>query len=803
MSTFARHELRLVYRAAMRHPVSTVCIVAVLSLSIAVNLVLSEAIRQLLFLPPPGIAQPEELHRVSRAEYVNGMGWMRMTSTSYPAYEVMRDSRLFDGVAAYTEVTLGSTDAERNNELRALLVSDDYFRTLGVRPHAGRFWTAEQTSEPVVVVTDRYWRGRGARGAVGTRVQLAGRWHTVIGVTPPEFHGVGPRMADVFLPIASRSDLVGSPAWRTDWASSYLQVVARTSGPVEQVGDRLTALVRQSAASRATGARPRMLLQPILDRPKESTLQRVGMLLQALTVLLFLASCAGAASLLTGRLAHRRRELAIQSALGASRSVFVRTAIAEALLFMLVSTMTALFVTIVVAGSLQAWLLPTFAWRESVITPSLALIAGATCGIGSAFVVGCELLALRGVSLLSVLQSQQSSRSRAGRWNAPLVAIQGAVACLLISGAGVFGITLRNLRNADLGFDAERLLVIELDKANPATRSATGIARLETLAEELRGVAGIASVARATSIPLDRSSATWVRTATGANIDPLGTGGPYYIGVDAEYFDAMGITVLRGRHFTPADIRSGARVTVVNETMERHGWGREGAIGNCMFVAADPVCYEIIGVVEDTKRSHLRETATLQFFVPLPRAIPSSMSTPALIVRTRERTSKHLEQLRAFLQARVSAFGRPSVQPLEQLVGSQVREWRLTSIVLNGYSTLAIVVTVLSLTGAVALGAEQRRMEFGVRRALGAKSGHLVAILIRGFALALAIGAGAASVTTVILWERISLLLFRVTGADLWMIAATTAVGLVGALGVATAIGFATTRGAPSSFLRS
>jgi predicted permease len=798
----ARHELRMVCRAAARHPVSTACILAVLSLSIAVNLVLSEAIRQLLFLPPAGLTRPEELFRVSRAEFLGGMGWVRMTSTSYPAYELMRDSRLFESVAAYYEATLGTTAADQNNEVRALLVSEDFFGALGVRPLRGRFWVPEETAEPLVVLSHRYWRTARETVAIGGRMELAGQWHTIIGIAPPDFHGVGAGMADVFVPLASQARLIGGTTWRTDWKSSYLQIVVRTRHDAVAAGDRLTVTMRESAATRAMGARPRMFLQPIMERTTESTLYRVGMLLRVLSCLLFVAACAGAASLLTGRLAHRRKELAIQLALGASRVVLVRTAVTEAICFMLVATVAAVAVTVVVSGGLQAWLLPAFAWRESVVTRSLFLRAGAACGIGAAFVILCELLATRRISIVGVLQTQQSASARAGRWNPPLIATQAAVLGLLVVGASLFGVTLRNLRNADLGFDADRLLALELDKADPAVAGAIGEARLKALAEELRAVPGVSKVSRTTSIPLDRSSATWVRSASGENIAPLATGGPYYIGVDADYFDAMGIRVVRGRQVTADENERSARVALLNETMERQGWHGRSALGSCMFVAAEPECYRIVGIVEDTKRSHLRETETLQFFVPLGRALPSSMGAQALIIRTTNEASESIGVLSKFLQARIAVFGRPSIKPLEELVGTQVREWRLTSIVLNGYSTLAVIVTILSLTGALALAAEQRRLELGVRRALGAGMGHLIAIMARSAAGAVMVGVAVAGITILIAWDRVSALLFRVSGGDI-AVASVAAVGiLVVALGAATAVGLSGTRGATSNILR-
>jgi predicted lysophospholipase L1 biosynthesis ABC-type transport system permease subunit len=208
-------------------------------------------------------------------------------------------------------------------------------------------------------------------------------------------------------------------------------------------------------------------------------------------------------------------------------------------------------------------------------------------------------------------------------------------------------------------------------------------------------------------------------------------------------------------------------------------------------------------VVEDSKRSHLREGATLQFFVPIEMALPTATGSPALFVRTARKTSEELRALTGLLQNMVPVYGRPSVQPLEELVGSQVREWRLASIVLNTYSMLAVVVTVLSLTGALALVAEQRRHEFGVRRALGASRAHLVTTLTRSFGAALIGGAVMAGGTTIVAWDRVSQLLFRVTTTDIGAAIAVAGITLACAFAIATIVGLVTTRGQPAHILRS
>lgn len=752
-----RAELRAILAATIRHRASTSLAVLALGLGIGVNIILGHAVRQLLFLPPPGLLQPEQLVRLSSSELVRGVGWVRSVSQSYPAFEALRVYNGLADVAGYMDVSLPVAITGDPRDAPATLVTQRYFTVLGVRLALGRFWSVEEAGSDVVVLSYRSWKGQreGDPKIVGKTLRISNRQYTIIGVAERDFGGIGSRPAMMWVPFETQASAIAGADWQSNNRSAHLTVVGRL--PASTTPDAATAYLNQ----RLRDAPPeplrsmRFFLTPLGERDAKSTLTAVGGILAGLSLLLFIAACSGAIGLLLGRVAHRRRALAIHMALGAPRSIVPRTALLESCVFAAIGTVIAGSMTVAFAQVIERWLLPTFAWRTGI--PVLWVVT--TCAVAfilaSAVVFAAELTATRTLPLASLLANRGSTRHRGGfRLSTALIAVQAAIVLILVGGAVVFGRSLQNLRSSDMGFDADRVIVVELVGPDQLTLSPQQLAdRYGEARRQLERDVDVASTSRATSVPLSRSVATWV-TVENRNVDPIKTGGPYVTGADANYFLTLGTKMVEGRAFTSTEVDARERVAVVNQTMARLVWPSSSAIGSCLYVAADPLCYRVVGVSKDTRREQLTESATLQFYIPLTLALGAGLGTPVLLARSADEDPH--DAIRAVahaVQAAASKSGRPSVQTLDDFVAYQSREWRMATIVFAAYAAIALLIAWMSLSGLILLHVEQRRRELAIRHALGATPARIAIEVATKPATAITLGALIAVASAAAMWK--------------------------------------------------
>lgn len=759
-------------------------VVLTLALGIGANAALYGVADRLFLRGPAHVAEPGELVRVLlHFEARNGAPPRTGPYIPWTTSEALDRTGAFAGLTRYRfEERLAGVGLDVR-PARVATVDGRYFRVLGVAPRRGRWFgdTSDGGALDLAVVSTSFARRAfgSTDAALGRRVALDGRAHTVVGVAPEGFSGPHLDPIDVWVPLDLEA--TGSRNW---------YVVARIVDPDPAVRDRIAA--EADAAHRATD--PGRFFQWALDgvvtlapvgagddggRPPEVA---VAALLLGVSVLVLLIGVANVVNLLLARLARRRREVAVRLALGIGRARLARSMFIENLVLAGLSGGAALPVAWGAGTLLRQVLLPGVAWASTPL-PWRVVAATALASLAAAVLVSLVPLARAGrTDLADELRSGgRGSVGPRGRLQLGLATAQIALSAALLVGAGLFVQSFRTLRVTDLGIDADRVAVLTLRESEPGaipSPSDAEHALYRRALDAVRGASGVEAAAVTLGLPFVYTFGLSVAVPGRDSIPELPGGGPFLSAVSADYFDATGTEVLRGRVFTADEVAGDAPVVVVSAAMADALWPDGSALGACLQVgSADDPCSRVVGVVEDVHRSGYREPPSMQYYVPL--APGGGFGGMAVVVRMASPGADALEGLRRRLDGLDPAVGYVEATVLERVLDPQVRPWRMGAWVLGLAAGVALLVSILGVYGVLSYLVEHRRREMGVRIALGA-SGTGIRRLILGQGLGAAgagliVGVGA----TVAAGRWVEPILFETEVTDPTVLAAVVAVLLV------------------------
>jgi predicted permease len=351
---------------------------------------------------------------------------------------------------------------------------------------------------------------------------------------------------------------------------------------------------------------------------------------------------------------------------------------------------------------------------------------------------------------------------------------------VLAVGAALFVRSFERAASIDIGLEPRGLLLLYLDGL-PET-SVEAEALLDRIHARVAGLPGVASVARSGMVPFQTSWAESLRVPGLAELPTVEDGGPYVYAVSSQYLDTAGIEVRRGRGFEPADDRAGApRVALVNETMARLYWPGQDPLGKCLIVGdGDPPCAEVVGVVENVRRQALLEGDSLQYYVPLAQRVIAVPPSGGLLVRLREHSDRAAAIHSAAIRREIFALA-PELRfigggPFERVLAPHLRSWRLGATLFSALGGLALLVAGVGLYGSLSFEVACRRLELGIRGALGAGAGRLAREVVRR-GLLLAGGGIALGLAAVLLAGRAAEpLLFETSPRDPVLLALASAV---------------------------
>jgi predicted permease len=764
------HDLRYALRTLARSPGLSLAAVLTLGLGIGANSAMFGVVDRLFFRPPAHVVDPDRVVRLYVTTTDSPWGTNTSPIGTYPRYEDLRDrARSFAAVATYGRGTFSLGLGPQAERVTGRLVTASFFAVLGVRPELGRFFGADEDSvgraAHVAVLSREFWMRRfGAdRAVLGKTLQLGRNVYTVIGVTPQGFAGIDLEVPDLWLPLTAAAPEVMGPAALGPnyfWLSG---VVARLRPRVspEQAAAEATAIYRsqfvQSGDSTGTVSLGSVheAIGPLASRDA-----KLSVWLGAMCAIVLLIACANVANLLLARAVQRKREIAIRLALGASRRRLARQLLADSVVLGVLGGVAALLITLWVGPVLSASLLSDSTTTPGLDTPVLlfttvaVLVTTMLAGFAPAYHASAP-------DLSSALKSGeregtfQRSPVRTG-----LLVGQVALTLVLLTGAGLFVSSLRHVQDLRLGFDADRLIVASVDLQRLGYKRAATNALYEDMRERVKRLPGVSGASLAVGHPFGWAFAVTLFVPGLDSLPRAPSGGPYFEAVTPDYFRTMGAVVRRGRALVPTDIAGAQRVAVVNETMARRYWPGQDPLGKCLKIISPAApCTEVVGVVEDARLNQVTdEGGAIQYFIPLAQA-DSVTSSPvtALLVRTNGPADALVGAVRRTIQETAADLPYPSIDPMPRLFASQLRPWRLGSVLLSLFGALGLVLSAIGLYGVHSYVVSQRTQEMGIRIALGAGRreilqlimGHALRVtgwgLLLGAAGALAVGRAIAS----------------------------------------------------------
>jgi putative ABC transport system permease protein len=753
-----------------KSPAFTTIAILTLALGIGANSAIFSVVDAVLLRPLP-FAKPNELVAVwSRVSHYGG----EKETDSVPNYVDLRDqSQTLHSLTAFTRASGVLTGTEESREIAGLAVTSDIFHVLGISPMLGRSFTrAEDNPDArVVIFTHEAWKNlfNGDPKIVGQQVNISWRPYTVIGVMPPGFRfPFDGERAQYLMPL---HPLVPEQVNRRD--SHFLRVVGRMKPgvTVQQCHAELNAIAKRLEQQYPNSNTDRAELVVGLHNDIVGDVRPALITILAAVLFVLLIACANVANLLLARATARQREIAIRTALGASRRRIVSQLLLEGFLLALFGALL---------GLLVAWwgmdLLRVFGPQD---VPRLGEIGinGAVWSFTFVIAVGSTLL----FALIPALQVtrpnvnetlQEGSRGAVGpeshRLRGLLVISQVALSLLLLAGAGLLIKSFANLRATKPGFDPSHAVTLHL--VMPRVKYPDAEQHRQFFAQIVPKLAALPGVeAAGAAMPMPFSGNDRGSTFTIVGQPPLPPGShpvASHLIITPDYFRTMRTPLLAGRDFNSHDNKESTPVVIVNDVFVRKYLGGN-AIG--LRIVLDQVdskttTLEIVGVVASSRHESLAIEALPEIYIPAAQDPSRRMD---VVFRT---STAELSGLENAIRSVVHEFDKdiyiPKLETLEKRVGTTLAQPRFNMMLLGTFAGVAMILAAVGIYGVIAYGVAQHTKEIGIRMALGAQRSDMLRMVLRQSLSIVAIGLATGLVGALAVTRLMASLLYGVGAND-------------------------------------
>jgi predicted permease len=821
MATDTRHALRILWRS----PSFAGVVLLTLALGIGANTAIFSILNSVI-LQPLDYPRPDQLMRLTAQFPVAGSSGAAL---SYPEYLEFREmNRSFADVGAFTtgrgNVGGGSGSwtgevnviaGNRPLRVRSAAVDEHLLRALGVAPESGRLFAAGETDAmaarpglggpPIAILSHELWQAAfGGQPLVGQTVIVDGRLHEIIGVMPPGLDLMDTR-PEIWLPLGVH------PVIRQIRTSHLISVIGRLKEGVtrQQAEAELTAFIDNWGERTGTKGH---LPTRTPSEPEDHTLQiqplqdaivgsagRAIWVLQAAVGFILLIVCANLANLALARAESRRREFTVRTALGASRGRLLRQTLTEGILLSVAGG--AIGVWVAQAG-LQALVhaYPASVPRASQLHLDLPVMFFALAvSLVSGVLFGLAPVAQWGGTDLVSATKHGGNRTGGGggrhRLRRGLVMAEIALALMLVTGAGLMLRTVYNLTRVDAGFDRSRLVTFSMTLPRAVSYPGGRVQVYRRLLDTLRAVPGVQAASGMSDLPLNRFAqrfSTRIDGETGAKGPTLALV-DFYQFVMSDYFETMGIPIVAGRRFEPADAASLDRVVIVSEALAYRLWKGRNPIGQrlrpnlaaSMGTANNP-WHTVIGVAKDVKEGGVDQHTGTELYLFSEQPAPSlggndqpwvASAPPTMNVVLR--TSLPVSALSPTFDDAVRRVdpGVPVVRlrEMDAVFAESIRRPSFLAQLLGVFAGLALVLAAVGTCGVLSHMVSERRREIGIRMALGASRSSVVKLtMAQGLQLA-AIGVIVGIAGVMVMNQVIASLLFGVEPTDAATLASVVA----------------------------
>ncbi len=757
-------DVRYGARMLIKHPGFTMVAVIALALGIGANTAIFSVVNTVLLRPLP-YRQPDRLMAV-RSYQVPKHPDAPVSPGDF--FDWRQQSQLFEGLAAYRTRSVTLLTGSEPERLPAAQVTAGLITTLGVSPLHGRDFMAEEdqpNSGRVAIISYGLWQRRFAGDAkvVGQPVTINANAYTIVGVMPPGFKFPQPDI-DIWTPLAFDDDERQSHTAHSIYVLGRLQPgvgVAEAQGEMETIAARL----REQHADSNAGWYIRVV--PMLDFAVARIKPALLLLLGAVGFVLLIA-CANIANLLLARAASRQKELAIRTAMGASRWRVMRQLLTESVLLALVGGALGVLLAVWGIDALLALAPDDLPRIDEVAIDRYALLftLAVTIITGIAFGLAPALQASKpdlNEALKETGRGTTGGRRRQ-RVRSALVVAEVALALVLLVGGGLMLRSFAKLMQVDPGFNPEQVLTANVSL--PRKKYPEGsqqAAFYKQLTENVATLPGVQSVGGANAIIFEDfilGLAVKGRPPVNPGEMPITN----YAAVTPDYFKSMGIRLIKGRFFAEADNADAPRVALINETLAKRYFPDQDPIGQYINVTIGPETWrQIVGIVGDVKQAGLDQATPAQTYEPLWQA-PTPFMT--LVVRSDAPPATLSAAIRGEVLKLDKEQPVSNIKTMEQVLAASVSQQRFSMLLLAVFAVVALTLAAVGLYGVMAYSVTQRTHELGIRMALGASSRDVLR-LVMGHGLLLAttgvvIGLAAAFFLT----RLMESLLFGVTATD-------------------------------------
>jgi predicted permease len=810
LETFVQ-DIRYALRILGRSPVITGVAILSLALGIGANTAIFSLIDAVMlrFLP---VQKPEELVQILRTTVPSrdSEASPQMESEHTPSFtnalwEQVRDHQdVFSGAFAWsgTQFDLAQGGAVQN--VNGIFASGGYFATLGVRSAAGRLFVPDDDRRGcagVAVLSYGFWQDHfgGAQSAIGGTLHLDDRPFQIVGVSSPGFYGVDPgQKFDVAIPICAAAMFDGKESRLDHRSWWWLGIAGRVKPGVSrgQLSTRLGVLSPQifggavpqdwAPDDQQSFVKRRLVSVPAATGTSDLRRQfgQALKILMAVVVTVLLIACANIASLMFARGVARSKEIAVRKALGASRMRLIRQLLTECMLLSCAGALlgilfarwgSALLVRFISTKRNSIYLDLSLDGRVLTFTACAAVLTGILFGL---------LPALRStrVSLTSAMKgagaedSERRVRFRPGKW---IVASQVAMSLVLVVVAGLFLRSIVKLVTLDAGFDRTNVLLVQANLKTANIPEAQWLANYEEIENGLRALPGVISVSRSIMTPMSNFEWNNYIKADAPN-HPTGEASlAYFNFISPRYFDTMRTPLLAGRGFNNGDTKRSLQVAIVNETLARKFFSIANPVGKTFRITADPgknePSVQIVGLVKDAKYESLREETFATAYFPITQ-IPEGDQAETFELRTAIPPSG----LASAVQEKIAKVNKAiplEFRTLAQQVDDSLVQEHLLATLSVFFGALALLLAAIGLYGALSYLMNQRRTEFGIRMALGARPVSILQLVLRDLVVVLLGGLAAGVAISLAAVGVLQKMLFGLAPRD--SLTMTTAVGLL------------------------